>query len=76
MKSLISETLVSLANQEPEQHAETRQYLYEQLDLSFEKQLALYSCALGPASSGKLESSKDFTKAIESAIRILEMPEH
>ncbi|EGR4314805.1 secretion protein, partial [Vibrio cholerae] len=28
------------------------------------------------ASSGKLESNKDFTKAIESAIRILEMPEH
>ncbi|TXY19034.1 secretion protein [Vibrio cholerae] len=58
------------------QHAETRQLLYEQLDLSFEKQLALYSCVLGPASSGKLENSRDFTKAIDSAIRIIEMPEH
>ncbi|EGR4159244.1 PAS factor family protein, partial [Vibrio cholerae] len=27
MKSLISETLINLANQEPEQHAETRQLL-------------------------------------------------
>ncbi|ELJ8502019.1 TPA: secretion protein, partial [Vibrio cholerae] len=52
------------------------QLLYEQLDLSFEKQLALYSCVLGPASSGKLENSRDFTKAIDSAIRIIEMPEH
>ncbi|GHW45330.1 PAS factor family protein [Vibrio cholerae] len=76
MKSLISETLINLANQEPEQHAETRQLLYEQLDLSFEKQLALYSCVLGPASSGKLENSRDFAKAIDSAIRIIEMPEH
>ncbi|MEK6215493.1 MAG: PAS factor family protein, partial [Vibrio fluvialis] len=55
MKTLIYETLISLASQEPEQHAQIRQNLYEQLDLPFDKQLALYSCALGPASSGKLE---------------------
>ncbi|GAJ76484.1 PAS factor [Vibrio sp. JCM 18905] len=46
MKTLIYETLISLANQEPEQHARIRQNLYEQLDLPFDKQLALYSCAL------------------------------
>ncbi|MEF1336558.1 PAS factor family protein, partial [Vibrio rotiferianus] len=57
MKALIYDTLVSLANQEPEQHARIRQQLYDQLDLPFDKQLALYACALGPASSGKLESS-------------------
>ncbi|HDY7874024.1 TPA: PAS factor family protein, partial [Vibrio vulnificus] len=33
MKALIYETLVNLANQDPEQHATIRQNLYEQLDL-------------------------------------------
>lgn len=47
MKTLIYDTLISLASQEPEQHARIRQNLYEQLDLPFDKQLALYSCALG-----------------------------
>ncbi len=36
MKALIYETLVSLANQDPEQHAKIRQNLYEQLDLPFD----------------------------------------
>lgn len=33
MKTLIYDTLVNLANQEPEHHAKIRQNLYEQLDL-------------------------------------------
>ncbi len=49
--------------------------LYEQLDLPFDKQLALYACALGPASSGKLESRQGIDKAVDSAIRLLTTPE-
>ncbi|EPI2814788.1 PAS factor family protein [Vibrio alginolyticus] len=75
MKALIYDTLVSLANQEPEQHARIRQQLYDQLDLPFDKQLALYACALGPASSGKLESSQVINNVVDSAIRLLETPE-
>ncbi len=76
MKTLIYETLISLVSQEPEQHAKIRQHLYEQLDLSFEQQLALYSCALGPASSGKLESTEGINNAVDRAMRLLETPEH
>ncbi|MBY8317874.1 PAS factor family protein [Vibrio fluvialis] len=76
MKTLIYETLISLASQEPEQHAQIRQNLYEQLDLPFDKQLALYSCALGPASSGKLESSEGIHNAVDCAVKLLGTPEH
>ena len=75
MKALIYDTLVSLANQEPEQHARIRQQLYDQLDLPFDKQLALYACALGPASSVKLESSQVINNVVDSAVRLLETPE-
>ncbi len=76
MKALIYETLVSLANQDPEQHAKIRQNLYEQLDLPFDKQLALYARALGLASSGKLETEQAMSNAVESAMHLLETPEH
>ncbi|MBE3920085.1 secretion protein [Vibrio parahaemolyticus] len=75
MKTLIYDTLISLASQEPEQHARIRQNLYEQLDLPFDKQLALYSCALGPASSGKLESGQGINNAVDCAVKLLETPE-
>ncbi|WP_241571551.1 PAS factor family protein [Vibrio parahaemolyticus] len=75
MKTLIYDTLISLTSQEPEQHARIRQNLYEQLDLPFDKQLALYSCALGPASSGKLESSQGINNAVDCAVKLLETPE-
>ncbi|MGR5175327.1 PAS factor family protein [Vibrio parahaemolyticus] len=75
MKALIYETLVSLANQDPEQHAEIRQNLYSQLDLPFDKQLALYAGALGPASSGKLDSDQALNNAVDSVIQLLETPE-
>ncbi len=72
MKNLIYDTLVSLASQEPEQHAQIRQSLYEKLDLPFEKQLILYTCALGPASSGKLGSDDVLNKAAETAVKMLD----
>ncbi|MGR4990575.1 PAS factor family protein [Vibrio rotiferianus] len=75
MKALIYDTLVSLANHEPEQHAKIRQNLYDQLDLPFDKQLALYACALGPASSGKLESNQVINNVVDSAVKLLEIPE-
>ncbi|AEX21833.1 MULTISPECIES: PAS factor family protein [Vibrio] len=75
MKNLIYDTLVSLANQEPEQHAKIRQDLYEQLDLPFDKQLILYTCALGPASSGKLDNSEALNNTVESVIKLLGTPE-
>ncbi|MDA0145521.1 MAG: PAS factor family protein [Vibrio toranzoniae] len=52
--ALIYDTLEGLSNAEPQQHAQIRQNLYNQLDLSFEKQLALYSNVLGPASAGRI----------------------
>ena len=75
MKTLIYDTLVNLANKEPEHHAKIRQNLYEKLDLTFDKQLALYACALGPASSGKLESPQGIENAVNRAIRLLTTPE-
>ena len=75
MKTLLYDTLVNLANKEPEHHAKIRQNLYEKLDLTFDKQLALYACALGPASSGKLESPKGIDNAVNRAIRLLTTPE-
>lgn len=76
MKALIYETLVSLSNQDPEQHAQIRQSLYEQLDLPLDKQLALYSEALGPASAGKLDNNQAMNNAVETVIQLLETPEH
>ncbi len=75
MKTLIYETLVTLANQEPEQHAQIRQNLYEQLDLPFEKQLVLFTCALGPAGSGKLDNEEAINSTVESVMKLLETPE-
>lgn len=76
MKALIYDTLVSLANQDPEQHAKIRQDLYDQLDLPFDKQLALYAGALGPASAGKLQSNQALNNAVEQVVQLLETPEH
>ncbi len=75
MKTLIYEALESLTNQAPEKHAKIRQSLYEQLDLPFEQQLTLYSQALGPASSGILESVQAMNNAAESFVRLFETPE-
>ncbi|NLS12507.1 secretion protein [Vibrio sp. SM6] len=75
MRTLIHDTLVSLANQEPAHHAKIRQDLYDRLELSSGKQFALYNCALGPASSGKLESHQDIDNAVSRALRLLETPE-
>ncbi len=76
MKTIIYEALVSLANQAPENHAKIRQNLYEQLDLPFDKQLALYAQALGPASSGMLDSIQAMSNAADSAVKLFETPEH
>ncbi len=76
MKTIIYEALVSLANQAPENHAKIRQSLYEQLDLPFDKQLDLYSHALGPASSGMLDSVQAMNNAADSVVKLFEMPEH
>ncbi len=59
MKTLIFDTLVNLANQEPEHHAKIRQNLYEQLDLPFDKQLALYACALTQRVQGNWKAVKE-----------------
>ncbi|MGP8304867.1 PAS factor family protein [Vibrio sp. YIC-376] len=75
MKNLIYDTLVSLASQEPELHAQIRQNLYEQLDLPFDKQLVLYNCALGPASSGKLDNNEALNNTVETVVKLLETPE-
>ncbi|MGR5070418.1 PAS factor family protein [Vibrio alfacsensis] len=66
--------LVSLANQEPEQHAKIRQDLYDQLNLPFGKQLALFACALGPAGAGKLDSHEVINNAVDRALQLLETP--
>ncbi|MGY0615942.1 PAS factor family protein [Vibrio sp. FJH11] len=76
MKNLIYDTLVSLASQEPELHAQIRQSLYEQLDLPFDKQLVLYNCALGPASSGKLDNNEALNNTVDTVVKLLEIPEH
>lgn len=52
--TLIYNTLEELSSAKPQQHAQIRQSLYNQLDLSFEKQLVLYSNYLGPASAGRI----------------------
>ncbi|WP_162046540.1 PAS factor family protein [Vibrio taketomensis] len=73
--TLIHDTLLDLTTHAPQHHAAIRQSLYDQLDLPFEKQLVLYSCALAPASSGKLEGSQDINRAVDSVMKLLEMPE-
>ncbi|WP_332421073.1 PAS factor family protein [Vibrio metschnikovii] len=76
MKALIYETLIKLASKDPEQHAQIRQNLYDHFGLPFEKQLTLYSQALGPAGSGKLENEQAMSNAVENVIKLLETPEH
>ncbi|SMY16170.1 Pas factor saposin fold protein [Photobacterium aquimaris] len=75
IESLIYDTLIDLSNNVPEKHAKIRQNLYDQLDLPLNKQRDLYSNALGPASSGILESNADFHNTVNIAIKALETPE-
>lgn len=70
--TLVYDTLKSLAAHDPEQHAEIRQRLYEQLSLPFNKQLSLYANVLGPISSGKLAGCDNIDKAVELALDVLE----
>ncbi|MGF1753360.1 PAS factor family protein [Vibrio makurazakiensis] len=70
--TLIYDTLTSLSSGQPEEYAEIRQNLYNHLDLSFDKQLALYSNVLGPVSSGKVT---DFDSAVIDAYKIMELSE-
>lgn len=70
--TLIYDTLKGLAAQAPEQHAEIRQRLYEQLSLPFNKQLSLYANVLGPISSGKLSGCENIDKAVGLALEVLE----
>lgn len=67
--SLIYDTLRNLTNAEPDQYAQIRQNLYDQLDLPFDKKFALYSSVLGPFGAGRLES---LDKAVTKACKILE----
>ncbi|MCA0936282.1 PAS factor family protein [Vibrio alginolyticus] len=69
--SLIYDTLVDLTQNEPECHAQIRQKLYDQLNLPFEKQIALYTNILAPASSGKLENRADIDSAVDLAAKVL-----
>ncbi len=69
--SLIYDTLVDLTQNEPEYHAQIRQKLYDQLNLPFEKQIALYTNILAPASSGKLEKRADIDSAVDLAAKVL-----
>lgn len=73
--NLIYDTLIELSNNEPERHSEICQNLYNQLDLPLNKQLSLYSNALGPASSGMLENNADLNNSLNIAIRALELSE-
>ncbi|MCD9541867.1 secretion protein [Photobacterium carnosum] len=73
--SLIYDTLIDLSKNAPEQHSEICQNLYNQLDLPLDKQLSLYSNALGPASSGILENNADFNNTLNIAIRGLGLSE-
>ena len=75
IENLIYNTLIDLSNNAPEQHAQIRQNLYNQLDLPLNKQRSLYSNALGPASSGILENNADFHNTLNIAIKALETPE-
>ncbi|MFI3275901.1 PAS factor family protein [Vibrio sp.] len=70
--TLIYDTLKGLAAQDPEQHAEIRQRLYEQLSLPFNQQLSLYANVLGPISSGKLSGCDNIDKAVGLALEVLE----
>jgi hypothetical protein len=69
LTSLIYNTLTNLTNAEPNQYAEIRQKLYDQLNLSFDKKFALYSSVLGPVTAGRLENLDD---AVTKACKILE----
>lgn len=67
--SLIYDTLTNLTNAEPNQCAEIRQKLYDQLNLPFDKKFTLYSSVLGPVSAGRLANLDD---AVTKACKILE----
>ncbi len=73
--SLIYDTLLDLTQQEPKCHAQIRQKLYDQLNLPFEKQIALYTHILAPASSGKFEDSSDIDSALDRAVKVLGIQE-
>jgi len=66
--TLIYETLEEILNAEPHKHAQIRQNLYNQLDLSFEKQLVLYSNFLGPTSAGRITDIKKAAIAANKAL--------
>ncbi|WP_117235003.1 PAS factor family protein [Vibrio maerlii] len=74
--TLIQETLQRLVSQAPEHHANIRQALYDHLNLPLNKQLRLYTSALGPASSGKFENQSHITKGVESALTVLHNQHH
>ncbi|MDK9738200.1 PAS factor family protein [Vibrio sp. D404a] len=66
--TLIYNTLEGLSSAEPQQLAQIRQDLYNQLGLTFEQQTALYTSVLGPAGAGKLT---DLDNAVLSACKIV-----
>ena len=70
-KTLIYDTLIRLADHAPEQHAQIRQHLYEQLELPFSKQVALYTNVLAPASLGRLDDKERLDNAVNLADSIL-----
>lgn len=72
--TLIYDTLKGLSVHTPEQHAQIRQALYEQLSLPFNKQLTLYASVLGPFSSGKLSGGESIDKAVSLALEVLQQP--
>ncbi len=72
--TLIHDTLKGLSLHAPEQHAQIRQALYEQLSLPFDKQLTLYASVLGPFSSGKLSGGENIDKAVSLALEVLQEP--
>ncbi len=73
-RAIIYSTLQHLIENDPEQHAQIRQTLYEQLSLPFEKQLALYNHILGPASAGRLRS-ENLKQTVDLALEVLNTPQ-
>ncbi|WP_394244535.1 PAS factor family protein [Vibrio astriarenae] len=72
INTLMYDTLKNLSDNEHHNHAQIRQTLYDQLDLTREQQLVLYSRVLGPASAGRYESSQALDDAVNTAIQLLE----
>jgi hypothetical protein len=71
LANLVFDSSMHLCKNTPEQHAQIRQELYQQLNLPFSKQLTLYTKVLGPVSSGKLECPEMIKKAIHCAVKHL-----